>query len=158
MRRRNSPDLALRVLVLLVLAAATPAWAQELGGSSITSVYGPDGLRVLTGPSNAEVVAGAPAGGKPQGSAVIHCKVGGAGALADCAVTLARGSGFGPALLALAPKFRVSVPSKSAGEDVVVTASWPAPDTPSDWRIQPKPGDFSITYTDAAWKSGMAMR
>jgi hypothetical protein len=148
MRRRNS-----LLLAVMALVAAAPATAQELGHRGVTSVFGPEGLRVLTGPSDAEVMTGAPAGRKPEGSAVIHCKEA-SGSLADCGVTLERGSGFGKALLALASKYHISVPAEAEGEDVVVTASWPVPDTPADWQVQPKSGDFAITYTDAAWKSG----
>ena len=119
------------------------------------TVFGPQDQKVLAKPTDAEVMAAAPAGRRPSGSAVIHCKAGSSGPLRDCQVTLERGSGFGAALLALAPRYRVEVPADDAeGDNVVITASWPAPDTPADWQIAPKRGDFAITYTDAAWRSG----
>ncbi|WP_372786549.1 hypothetical protein [Phenylobacterium sp.] len=150
MRRRD------RLSVLGLLAAvAAPASAQELGHGGVTSVFGPGDEKVLAVPSDAEVMAAAPQGRKPQGSAVMHCKAAASGALTDCQLTLARGAGFGAALLSLAPKYRVVLPQGADEDrDVVITASWPVPDTPADWRVEPKAGDFSISYTDAAWRSG----
>jgi hypothetical protein len=140
---------------LLLLVAAAPAAGQEIGGRGVTSVYGPEGERLLSAPSDADVMAAAPQGRKPQGSAVMHCKAAASGVLRDCQLTLQRGSGFGAALLSLAPKYRVELPEHAAeDEDIVVTASWPVPETPVDWQVQPKAGDFAISYTDAAWRSG----
>jgi GNAT superfamily N-acetyltransferase len=150
MHRRGSG-----LAALLLTAVAAPAAAQEIGHGGVTSVFGPPGLEVLSVPSDAEVVASAPRGGKSNGSAVIHCKAAAAGSLSDCQLTREQGAGFGAALIALAPKYRVELPKEAAeGATVAVAASWPAPDTPADWRVQPKAGDFAITYTEAAWRSG----
>jgi hypothetical protein len=150
MRRRNS-----LLAALALVGAGSPAGAQELGKLDVTSVIGPQGLKVLAKPTDAEVMAAEPSRGKATGSAVMHCKVAPSGALETCKLTLERGSGFGAALLSLAPSYRVTIPPDAPeGDEVVITASWPKPDTPGDWQVKPKPGDFSITSTDAAWRSG----
>jgi hypothetical protein len=94
------------------------------------------------------------------GSAAAHCVADMAGVLSDCKLMLERShAGFGDALLSLAPKFRLRYApegKRPAQSDVVITATWPAFDTPPDWRVQPKPGDFSTSATNAAWRSGGA--
>jgi hypothetical protein len=91
------------------------------------------------------------------GSAVMHCLADPAGKLTDCGVMIERShAGFGAALLSLAPKFAVrpAINGQRQGRaDVVVTATWPLSDTPANWEVPPKPGDFSTTYTYSAWKS-----
>ncbi len=139
----------------MALACAGAAHAQELGEPGAASLYGPEGSKVLAMPSDAELLAAVPAGRKAEGSAVIHCKVTAEGALAGCEKTLERGAGLAEALIALAPKFRIQIPKDTpAGEDVAVaSATWPPPNTTADWQVQPKPGDFATTYSDAAWHS-----
>jgi hypothetical protein len=140
---------------LLLGLAASPAAAQELGHRGATSLIAPEGAKLVAAPSDEDVMAATPRGSGPAGSAVVACQADASGRLADCRVSLERGSGFGSALLSLAPKYRVDL-TKSSGEgtDVIIAASWPAPDTPADWAVTPKAGDFAITYTDAAWRSG----
>lgn len=150
MRRRSSAALA-----VLALGLATATHAQELGRRGAASVFGPDRSRVLALPTDEEVLAAVPPGRKAEGSAVVHCKVAPDGALSACEKTLERGAGLADALMALAPRFRIELPKDvPPGEDIAVaTATWPPPDTPADWVVQPKPGDFATTWTDAAWRS-----
>jgi hypothetical protein len=61
---------------------------------------------------------------------------------------LERGSGSGAALVALAPKYRLRPAADASVRTVVITAAWPVADTPADWQVQPKPGDFVTTATD----------
>ncbi|HEV7385952.1 MAG TPA: hypothetical protein VGN89_13815, partial [Phenylobacterium sp.] len=49
----------------------------------------------------------------------------------------------------LAPKYRLKPLAEGSARTVVITAAWPVADTPADWRVQPKPGDFVTTATDA---------
>ena len=66
-------------------------------------------------------------------------------------------AGFGEALISLAPRFRLiraAEGKRPETADAIITATWPAFDTPPDWRTPPKPGDFSTTTTPAAWRTG----
>jgi len=139
----------------LAMVAASAGQAQLLGKPGATTIFGPEGTRIVAMPTDAEVMAAVPAGHKAEGSAVIHCQATAEGRLSGCEKTLERGSGLAQALIGLAPKYRVELPKDvRPGEDVaVVTATWPAPDTTADWQVLPKPGDFATTYTDAAWHS-----
>jgi hypothetical protein len=146
----------------LVLAlVAGQAAAQGLSGLGATHIYGPVAHQFAAYPSDAEVTAVWPAKAKAKGlggSAVMHCVADANDNLSDCQIMLERNhAGFGAALLSLAPKYRLRrVPEgqRPANADVVVTATWPAPETPVDWVQQPKPGDFSTTTTVAAWRAG----
>lgn len=142
-------------IALAALLGASGAHAQMLGKPGATTIFGPEGTRIRAMPTDAEVMAAVPPGRKAEGSAVIHCQVTPDGALTACAKTLERGSGLAQALISLAPKYRIELPKDvPPGEDVaVVTATWPAPDTPADWQVQPKPGDFAITYGGLAGHS-----
>jgi hypothetical protein len=150
-------------VVAVTWAAGCPALAQELGKPGAASLYAPPSAdEVASAPSDAEVTAAWPAKAAAQrtpGSAVAHCLTGPSGVLSDCQLTVQRPSNgeFGAALLALAPKYRLKpVPEakRPAGTGVVITATWPVADTPPNWRVPPKPGDFATTATTAAWKSG----
>jgi TonB family protein len=140
---------------------ATIATAQGLSGLGAAHVYGPIAQRNQTSPSDAEVMAAWPAAAKAKnlgGSAVMHCQADPVGALSNCQVMLERShAGFGQALLSLAPKYHFSPPASGGwpdGGDVVISATWPAPQTAVDWVEKPKPGDFSTTLTVAAWRAG----
>ena len=37
---------------------------------------------------------------------------------------------------------------------MLIDASWPVPDTPPDWRVEPKDGDFATTASPQFWRSG----
>ena len=137
------------------LALALPAHAQVLGELGAASLFGPEGSKVLSRPTDAEVAAAVPVGRKAQGSAVIHCSITADGHLTTCAKTLERGAGLADALISLAPKFRIEIPKDTPADEqvAVATATWPTPDTPAAWQVEPKPGDFATTWTDAAWHS-----
>ena len=135
----------------LVLCAAGTAAAQELGRASPASLYGAPAQDIAALPSAADITALWPttaAARKSEGSAVASCAAAPSGALTDCQVMLERGSGFGAALVALAPKYRLKPLAEGSARTVVITAAWPVADTPADWRVQPKPGDFATTATD----------
>jgi hypothetical protein len=136
----------------LAVCAAGTAAAQELGESGPVSLYGAPAGDIAALPTAADVMAlwpPAAAARKAEGSAVASCTVGPSGALTDCQVMLERGSGSGAALVALAPKYRLKPMAEGSARTVVITAAWPVADTPADWRVQPKPGDFVTTATDA---------
>jgi len=146
---------AAAVAALSIMSGA--AHADMLSGLGATHVYGPV-AREIAVPTDEEVLAVWPAAAKQKslgGSAVMHCVTDGAGGVADCRLTLERShAGFGQALLSLAPKYRLPAGAKSSGEDVVITATWPAPDTPVTWEKPPKAGDFATSATVAAWRAG----
>jgi hypothetical protein len=131
-----------------VMLSTAAAHGQTLGHSEPADVYGPLGSEIVATPNKAEVTAAWPGG---EGSAVAHCKAQPSGAVADCQTSLERGKGAAAALIALAPKFRLKLPPGAASGDVVITASWPVPDTAADWQVPPKAGDFMTTSTAAAW-------
>jgi hypothetical protein len=140
---------------------ASSAHAQVLAGLGATHVYGAFAEQLATAPSDAEVMAAWPAAAKAKGlggSAVMHCMADIGGALSGCQITLERShAGFGQALLSLAPRYRLThAPEGKRPEatEVVVTATWPAPQTAVDWETPPKPGDFGTNMTPAAWRAG----
>nr|MEA2798789.1 hypothetical protein [Phenylobacterium sp.] len=138
-------------LSALVLCAAGTAAAQELGESGPASLYGAPAQDIAALPTAADIKAlwpPAAAARQAEGSAVASCTAVPAGALTGCQVMLERGSGFGAALVALAPKYRLKPVAEGTARTVVITAAWPVADTPADWRVQPKPGDFATTATD----------
>lgn len=138
--------------------AAAGAQAQVLSGLGATHVYGPLAHQVTARPIDAEVMDAWPAAAKAKGvagSAVMHCVADAAGAMTDCQVMIERShAGFGQALLSLASQYRVKPGARGDHADVVISATWPAPDTAVDWQVQPKPGDFGTTMTPAAWRAG----
>ncbi len=138
-------------LCALVLCAAGTATAQELGEPGPASLYGAPTQDIAALPTAADITAlwpPAAAARKSEGSAVASCTAAPSGALTDCHVMLERGSGFGAAVLALAPKYRLKPVAEGSARTVVITAAWPVADTPADWRVPPKPGDFATTATD----------
>jgi hypothetical protein len=146
---------------LSVSLAASSATAAMLSGLGATHIYGPAADQLDISPSDAEVMAAWPSTAKARGlggSAVMHCMANLAGELSDCHVMIERShAGFGDALLSLAPKYRLKAVAAGRRPDaveVVVTATWPAPETPVDWQVKPKARDFVTTTTPAAWRSG----
>ena len=144
----------------LTLACA-PASAQELSGLGATHIYGPAVGDVARLPTDAEVMAAWPAAAKArglEGSAVMRCVADMAGVLSGCQVMLERShAGFGQALLSLAPLYRLRYAPEGKREPqspVMISATWPAPQTPVDWQVPPKPGDFATAATPGAWRSG----
>lgn len=152
---------ALGAAVATLSLAAAPAGAQVLGGLGATHVYGPAADEVSRIPTDQEVMAAWPAAARAKnlpGSAVMRCVADMAGVLSGCQVMLERShAGFGQALVALAPLYhlRYAAEGKRAPQTpVVITATWPAPETPVDWKVEPKPGDFMTTATPSAWRAG----
>jgi len=155
--------MTLRRTLLAASAAltASAAGAQELSGLGATHLYGPVADQLARMPSDLEVMAAWPAPARTRGlggSAAMHCLADKGGALSGCQVMLERShAGFGAALLSLAPLYRLTHAAEGKRPDtadVVITATWPAPQTPVAWRKEPKPGDFSTTLTPAAWHAG----
>ena len=156
---RRSVEAAMMTAGLLALAA--PAQAQHLSGLGATHVYGPAADDLARVPSDADVMAAWPAKAKAKGlggSAVMRCLADLGGELSDCHMMLERShAGFGEALLSLAPAYRLRHAPEGGRPDrtpVVITATWPAPETPVDWQAPPKPGDFMTSETPAAWRAG----
>ena len=150
---------AASALAIAVIASA--AGARGLSGLGATHVYGPLAKQVTASPKDAEVMAAWPAAAKAKGlagSAVMHCLANATGALSDCQIMLERShAGFGQALLSLAPQYRIKPAADGKApeaNDVVISATWPAPQTPVDWVEEPKARDFGTTETPAAWRSG----
>ena len=161
MRTASVTALAALGAVVLGLAAVTPAEAQVLSGLGATHVYGPAADQVAHQPSDAEVMAAWPAAAKAKnlaGSAVMHCLADTAGELSDCQIMLERShAGFGQALLSLAPAYRLTHAAEGKRPDktpVIISATWPAPETPVAWQVQPKHGDFMTTATPGAGRAG----
>ena len=151
---------AFLVTALAAAALCGPVHAQLIGTRGMISILGPLEHQVVAHPTFDEVNAAWPAEARARGqggSAAIHCLAALDGTLTDCGVMLEREhAGFGQALLSLAPKVRVKPAVNGVREgraDVVITAAWPLPDTPVDWQVKPKAGDFSTSYTYAAYKS-----
>ncbi|THD62879.1 hypothetical protein [Phenylobacterium sp.] len=158
---RSPANAAAFALSLTGLSLAGPAAAQHLSGLGATHVYGPVADQLATQPSDDEVMAAWPARARAKdlgGSAVMRCVADSAGALSGCHVMLERShAGFGDALVSLAPKYRLKPAEpgqRPDGAEVVVTATWPAPETPVDWQTAPKAHDFATTMTPAVQRSG----
>lgn len=138
----------------LCLSAAGAAWGQDLGQPAPASLYGVAPAEIATLPSAAEITAAAPKR-RAEGSAAAHCTVGPSGILAGCSIMLQRGRGFGAALLALAPVFRLKpAQDRPAGTDVVISTSWPVADAAADWRVPPTDDDFATSAPPAAFHYG----
>jgi hypothetical protein len=57
--------------------------------------------------------------------------------------------------MALASRYRLKpAEGRTAGAEVVISASWPVAERQVDWQVPPKAGDFATTTTPAAWKYG----
>lgn len=156
-----SRELLTGMTALAFVAAGSAAQAQHLSGLGATHVYGPAADELSRQPTDAEVMAAWPAAAKAKalgGSAVMRCLADKAGVMSGCQVTLERShAGFGQALLSLAPAYRLryAAEGKRAEQaEVIITATWPAPETPVDWQVEPKHGDFMTSATPAAWRAG----
>jgi hypothetical protein len=143
-------------MAAVVCAAAGSAGAAGLQGWRPAGVHGPYAEEVLSRPTDAELLAAWPAAAaasKTPGDAIAACKANLEGAISDCQVLVQRPAkaGFGEALLSLAPKYRLKPATKSrpALADVLISASWPIPDTAPDWLVEPKPGDFATSSNKA---------
>ena len=100
---------------------------------------------------------------KTPGNAIAACKADLMGELRDCRVMVQRpaSAGFGDALLGLASKYRLKPAEtieRPRAADVLIAASWPIPDTPPAWRVEPKSGDFATTASKAVWNSDKPIR
>jgi hypothetical protein len=150
----------LGAICVLAAVAAGPAAAQDIGVWTAAGLHGPYARDRLSTPSDADVMAAWPAAAaarKLPGNALAACKADIAGKLSGCRLMVERPSnaGFGEALLALAPRYRLRYAAEGARPpqaDVLISASWPVPDTAPDWLVAPKDGDFSTSSTDAAWR------
>ena len=140
-----------------LIALAAPAAAQNLGHWRPAYFAGPFADQAVAAPTNAELIATWPATAaarRTPGNALARCKAAPSGALSDCRISIERpaGAGFGAALLALAPRYRllpVLTDRDRPGEaDVFIQANWPPADTAPDWQVAPQPGDFAITPTE----------
>lgn len=137
--------------------AAGDAGAGSLQGWRPAGVHGPYADEVLSRPTDAELLAtwpAAAAASKLPGDAIAACKANLDGEISDCRVMVQRPakSGFGESLLSLAPKYRLKPAARGARPalaDVLISASWPIPDTAPDWRVEPKPGDFATSGNKA---------
>ncbi len=149
-------------LAALALLCAGAAQAQEIRGWKPAAFTAPFDDETALVPTDAELMAAWPveaARKHVEGDALARCKADAAGALSDCQVVIERPAraGFGQALVALAPRYRLAAAAASgrpAAAPVLIMASWPAPDTPPDWRVEPKRGDFATTASPRFWKSG----
>jgi TonB family protein len=101
----------------------------------------------------AQVHGQVPAGGA---RAAMRCKVEDTGALSGCHVVLETpaGSGFGAALLALAPKYVRKPPGKNDLREVNVVFDEHPFDVGPDWLKRPTAGDLLAVWPTAAWKKG----
>ena len=150
----------LGAICVLTAAAAGPATAQDFGVWTAAGLHGPYAGDRLSTPSDADVMAAWPATAaarKLPGNALAACKADIAGKLSGCRLMVERPAhaDFGEALLALAPKYRLRYApegARPAQADVLISASWPVPDTAPDWLVAPRDGDFSTSSTDAAWR------
>jgi TonB family protein len=142
------------------LVCAHPAEAQEIRGWKPAAISEPFADQTALLPSTAELTAAWPAKAAQRGTegdAIARCKADAAGALSDCRVLIERPAraGFGEALLALTPRYRLTpAPNgeRPADAPVLISASWPAPDVAPSWRVDPKPGDFATSASPAFWK------
>ncbi len=90
------------------------------------------------------------------GRAIMGCTVDDAGLLKDCQLVRENpsGSGFGAALLSLAPKYRHRPLGKSESRDIRVAAEWYPMDTPPDWRKRPTANDILSVFPAEAFRRG----
>ncbi|HEX5380416.1 MAG TPA: TonB family protein [Phenylobacterium sp.] len=143
-----------------IIAAGPPALAQEIRGWRPAAISEPFADQTSSLPSAAELMAAWPAKAAQhgtEGDAIARCKADASGDLADCQVLVERPgrAGFGEALLALAPKYRLTpAPNGERPPEapVLISASWPVPDVAPSWRVDPQPGDFATTASPAFWR------
>jgi TonB family protein len=91
------------------------------------------------------------------GRAVMQCAVEDDGSLSKCRLLreTPQGSGYGGALLSLAPKYRHKPPGKSGAREVVVPADWYRFDTPPDWLKRPTPSSLRGVFPRQAVNKGV---
>lgn len=107
---------------------------------------------------NAAWPAAAAQAGTP-GRALMVCKAGADGGLGGCRLVMdsPSGEGFGPALLTMAPQFRVNMTSPhapAAGGDVNLYWAWVHFDTGPDWLRKPTVDDLVTVWPKKAWARG----
>jgi hypothetical protein len=140
-------------------AGVQAASAQEIRGWKPAEISEPFADQIAALPSAAELMTAWPAKAAQrgtEGNAIARCKADAEGALSGCEVVAERPArtGFGEALLALAPKYRLTPAHKGerpANAPVLISASWRVPDIAPSWRVDPKPGDFATTASPAFW-------
>jgi len=142
-----------------VLAAATAIAAILIGGAAAPPAMW------ASRPSDAQVEAARPAGqAQAIGRAAMTCKARADGAISDCRLRLdsPAGAGFGAALLALAPQYRLNLAAPhapAAGQEVWASDVWPAPgrgpgDRQADWVRKPTQSEILKVWPAAAWAKG----
>ena len=153
-------------ITAVACCAASGATAVDVPFWAPAEVQGPYADQRLSTPSDAELMAAWPAAAaarKTPGNALALCTADLEGQLGGCRVMVQRpaGAGFGDALLALAPKYRLR-PAKSGDRPpaavVLITANWPIADTPPAWQVEPKPGDFATSASQHVWNSPTPVR
>ena len=138
------------------------AEAQEIRGWKPAAFTAPFDDETAAVPTDAGLMAAWPADAARkhlEGNALARCKADLSGVLSACEVAIERPAraGFGQALIALAPKYRLAPAAQTgrpAGASVLIMASWPVPDTAPAWKVEPKPGDFATTASPRFWKAG----
>lgn len=144
---------------LAALGCGSVAQAQEIRGWRPAEISEPFADQVAALPTDAEILAAWPARAaqrKTEGDALARCKADVSGVLSGCQLVVERPAraGFGDALLALAPRYRLTPAPKGErppDAPVLISASWPVPDTAPAWRVEPKAGDFATTASPAFW-------
>jgi hypothetical protein len=111
-------------------------------------------------PTHDQVMALLPEASRQEnGYAAMRCKVAANASLADCHVIqeTPSGSGFGQALLALAPEYRVKSPAEGGpapGSDVVDGFDTFHFDNPANWLRKPSERDLLVVWPKKAWAAG----
>jgi hypothetical protein len=151
---------SVRTAALAGLLCAQAAHAQEIRGWKPAEISEPFADQTAALPSTADLMAAWPARAAQrgmEGNAIARCRADVEGALSGCQVVVERPAraGFGDALLALAPRYRLTPAPKGErppGAPVLISASWPVADVAPSWRVDPKPGDFATTASPAFWR------
>lgn len=91
------------------------------------------------------------------GRAIMECSVEDDGALSDCKVVRETpvGSGYGDALLSLAPKYKRKPPGKTGARRVAVPGEWYRFDTRPDWLRRPTPENLRGVFPRQAVNKGV---
>lgn len=149
-----------------VLAAAAEAQPSPANPPATPTASGPPAPLYLRGPSwaekpsKAEFMAAWPAdaakAGLP-GVASIRCGADSAGRLHDCAMLQEDppGHGFGAALIALAPRYRLDLAKTGPVDQVAFALSWPVPDQASSWDHRPTAEDAQAVLPAGAKGSAL---
>lgn len=95
-----------------------------------------------------------------DGRAVARCAVADDGQLTGCRVIreMPVGSGYGAALLSLAPKYRRKPPGKDDPREVGIVTAWHSFDKPADWLRRPTANELMSVYPTEAYKQGLRGR